>query len=43
MMGQEVLKGDSIKEIQVGNLKSGMYFIEVNDGDEIMTKKFTKQ
>ncbi len=43
MMGQEVLKGDSIKEIQVGNLKSGMYFIEVNDGDEIMTKKFIKQ
>jgi len=43
MMGQEVLKGDSIKEIQVGNLKSGMYFIEVNDGEEIMTKKFIKQ
>ncbi|MCX7551400.1 T9SS type A sorting domain-containing protein [Xanthomarina sp. F2636L] len=43
MIGQEVLKGNSIKEINVSSLKSGMYFIEVNDGEEIMTKKFIKQ
>jgi len=43
MLGQTVLKGNSIKEINVSSLKSGMYFIEVNDGDEAMTKKFIKQ
>ena len=43
MLGQTVITGDSIKEIKVGNLKSGMYFIEVNDGNEVMTKKFIKQ
>ena len=43
MLGQTVMKGDSIKEINVSNLKAGMYFIEVNDGDEAMTKKFIKQ
>lgn len=43
MLGQTVMTGDSIKEIKVGNLKAGMYFIEVNDGEEVMTKKFIKQ
>ncbi|OUR98104.1 hypothetical protein A9Q86_13670 [Flavobacteriales bacterium 33_180_T64] len=43
MLGQTMMKGDSVKEINVSNLKSGMYFIEVNDGEEIMTKKFIKQ
>ena len=43
MLGQTVMSGDSAKEINVSNLKSGMYFIEVNDGEETMTKKFIKQ
>lgn len=43
MVGQVVLTGNSIKEINVSSLKTGMYFIEVNDGEEIMTKKFIKQ
>nr|WP_321246631.1 M43 family zinc metalloprotease [uncultured Psychroserpens sp.] len=43
MLGQTMMTGDSVKEINVSNLKTGMYFIEVNDGEEIMTKKFIKQ
>ncbi|WP_104735033.1 M43 family zinc metalloprotease [Hanstruepera ponticola] len=43
MIGQTVLTGNSIKEINVSGLKTGMYFIEVNDGEETMTKKFIKQ
>ncbi|MBR9913482.1 MAG: T9SS type A sorting domain-containing protein [Algicola sp.] len=43
MLGQTMMQGDSVKEINVSNLKSGMYFIEVNDGDETLTKKFIKQ
>jgi hypothetical protein len=43
MLGQTVLKGNSIKEINVSSLKSGMYFIEVNDGEDIMTRKFIKE
>ena len=43
MLGQTVIKGDLTKEINVASLKAGMYFIEVNDGDETMTKKFIKQ
>ena len=43
MLGQTVVKGDVINEINVSSLKAGMYFIEVNDGEETMTKKFIKQ
>lgn len=43
MLGQTVLRGNSIKEINVSSLKSGMYFIEVNDGEDIMTRKFIKE
>ena len=43
MLGQTMMKGDSVKEINVSSLKSGMYFLEVNDGEETMTKKFIKQ
>ena len=43
MIGQTIIKGDSNGEVRVGNLETGMYFIEVNDGDEIMTKKFIKK
>ncbi|WP_452220573.1 M43 family zinc metalloprotease [Lacinutrix salivirga] len=43
MIGQTILNGTLTSEINVSNLKSGMYFIEVNDGEEVMTKKFIKQ
>ncbi|WP_204344410.1 M43 family zinc metalloprotease [Psychroserpens algicola] len=43
MLGQTMMRGDSAKEINVSSLKSGLYFIEVNDGEETMTKKFIKQ
>ncbi len=43
MIGQTILKGNLTKEINVATLKSGMYFIEVNDGEETVTKKFIKE
>ncbi|MBL4906720.1 MAG: DUF5011 domain-containing protein, partial [Sneathiella sp.] len=43
MIGQTVKTGEASKQINVSNLKSGMYFIEVNDGEEVMTKKFIKE
>ena len=43
MIGQTILKGNLTKEINVTTLKSGMYFIEVNDGEETVTKKFIKE
>lgn len=43
MMGQTILKGESQGQINVSSLKSGMYFIEINDGEEIMTKKFIRR
>ena len=42
MVGQTITKGSSNGEIKVNNLESGMYFIEVNDGDEIMIRKFIR-
>ncbi|MDB9960816.1 DUF5011 domain-containing protein [Oceanihabitans sp.] len=43
VIGQSVSFGDSEGEVNVSTLESGMYFIEVNDGDELMTKKFIKK
>ncbi|OUR98105.1 hypothetical protein A9Q86_13675 [Flavobacteriales bacterium 33_180_T64] len=42
MIGQTVARGDSNGKVDVSALDAGMYFIEVNDGDEITTKKFIK-
>lgn len=42
MVGQTITKGSSNGQIKVNNLKSGMYFIEVNDGNEIMIRKFIR-
>ncbi|WP_299112136.1 immunoglobulin-like domain-containing protein [uncultured Winogradskyella sp.] len=42
IQGRTVLKGTSDGKINVSKLDGGMYFIEVNDGDEIITKKFIK-
>ncbi|OUR93868.1 hypothetical protein A9Q87_03925 [Flavobacteriales bacterium 34_180_T64] len=43
MVGQTILRGNSEGEINVSSLESGMYFIEVNDGEEILTKKFMRK
>ena len=44
MIGQTVKTGElSNKQINVSNLKTGVFFIEVNDGEEVMTKKFIKE
>lgn len=43
MLGQTMLEGTLDKELDVSNLSAGVYFIEVNDGEEVMTKKFVKQ
>ncbi|SFZ90000.1 Por secretion system C-terminal sorting domain-containing protein [Flaviramulus basaltis] len=44
LLGQTVKQGQlTEKEINISNLQLGMYIIEVNDGDEIMTKRFIKE
>lgn len=43
MLGQRITSGITSKEINVSNLDAGVYFLEVNDGDEIMIKKFVKR
>lgn len=42
IFGKTVLKGKSGGSINVSKLDGGVYFIKVNDGDEIITKKFIK-
>jgi len=43
VIGQAIRTGSSEGKVSVSNLESGMYFIEVNDGEEVMTKKFIKK
>ena len=43
ILGEHVKIGRTTKEINVDNLKAGMYFIQVNDGEETIIKKFIKQ
>jgi hypothetical protein len=39
-----VLSGElKNQQINVESLKHGMYFIEINDGEETQTKKFIRQ
>lgn len=42
LLGRTIASGTSEGKIDVSQLKSGIYFIEVNDGDEIITKKFIR-
>lgn len=42
ILGKTVSSGSSEGKIDISELDGGMYFIEVNDGDEILTKKFIK-
>ena len=44
MMGQEIIAG-KIEEnsVNVGDLKAGVYLIEINDGENIQTKRFIKE
>jgi len=44
LLGQVVKAGNlDNKTINVANLKAGIYILQVNDGDEIQTKKFIKK
>ncbi|MGV6830203.1 MAG: immunoglobulin-like domain-containing protein [bacterium] len=44
MLGQTVSQGSILNDkVNVSALRAGMYFIEVNDGEEIMTKRFIRQ
>ncbi len=44
MIGQTVASGElRDNKVDVSQLRSGVYFIEVNDGEEVMTKKFIRQ
>ncbi|NRA93542.1 MAG: T9SS type A sorting domain-containing protein, partial [Psychroserpens sp.] len=42
MVGQTILKGESTGQVRIQGLEAGMYFIEINDGDEIVTKRFIR-
>lgn len=42
LLGRTIASGTSEGKIDVSQLKSGIYFIEVNDGDEIITKRFIR-
>lgn len=41
-LGQTVSTGKTKKEVFVNHLEAGVYFIEINDGIEITTKRFVK-
>ncbi|WP_430408407.1 immunoglobulin-like domain-containing protein [Kordia sp.] len=41
--GQEVSKGEEATQLNVSKLRSGVYFIEIFDGNKTLTKKFMKQ
>lgn len=43
LLGQTINSGKLTKEINVSSLKPGVYFMEVNDGEETVTKKFIKK
>lgn len=43
VIGQILNSGKVNGEINISNLKAGVYIIEVNDGEKIMSKKFVKQ
>ena len=43
MLGQTVKNGKASTEIDVENLKSGIYFLEINDSEDVMIRKFIKQ
>jgi len=44
VLGREVAKGQLQNSvINVGKLQAGLYVIEINDGEDIMTRKFIKQ
>ena len=44
MLGQTVDSGQlKNRQVNVENLESGMYFIEINDGEEVFIKKFIRR
>ena len=43
IFGREVLNGESTNSIDVNHLKTGIYFIVLNFGNEIKTIKFLKE
>ncbi|MGH1386368.1 immunoglobulin-like domain-containing protein [Kordia sp.] len=43
LYGQAITSGTASNQIQVNKLPSGVYFIEIFDGENTLTKKFIKQ
>jgi Pregnancy-associated plasma protein-A/Secretion system C-terminal sorting domain len=43
MLGQTVKTGKTSTEIDVENLRSGIYFLEIDDSEDVMIRKFVKQ
>jgi len=43
MLGQVVKYGDIQQQINVSNLKPGVYFMQIDDGEEVNTQRFVKE
>ena len=43
MVGQIVMKGDFVESISVSELKSGVYMIQLFDGNDVKQKRFIKE
>ncbi|MEP2936627.1 MAG: M4 family metallopeptidase [Gilvibacter sp.] len=43
LLGQVVKQGTLLQAIDVSNLQSGVYVLEINDGEETITDRFIKQ
>ena len=43
ILGKKVLSGKTTDRINVSRLQKGIYIIEINDGEEILRKKFIRQ
>jgi len=43
LLGQVVKQGTLLQSIDVSRLQTGVYFLEINDGDETFTERFIKQ
>ena len=43
LLGVEVISTKNTDKVDVSELHSGMYFIEINNDNEVLTRKFIKQ
>jgi hypothetical protein len=42
-LGQVVMQGKLVQELNVSNLPAGVYIIEIDEGEETVVQQFVKQ